>query len=93
MLSPVSTRLLMKWMTESNSPHRIGGMLPKGTVVAHKTGTSNTNAAGITAATNDAGHYHPPQRTPPHHRRLYHRRQIQRRYPPHNHFPDRPRRL
>jgi len=55
LLSPASTRLLLKWMTESNSPRRIGGMLPEGTVVAHKTGTSNTNASGITAATNDAG--------------------------------------
>jgi len=55
LLSPASTRLLLKWMTESNSPRRIGGMLPEGTTVAHKTGTSNTNAAGITAATNDAG--------------------------------------
>jgi beta-lactamase class A len=55
LLSPASTRLLLKWMTESSSPHRISGMLPEGTVVAHKTGSSNTNAAGITAATNDAG--------------------------------------
>jgi beta-lactamase class A len=30
-------------------------MLPEGTVVAHKTGTSNTNGDGVTAATNDAG--------------------------------------
>jgi len=55
LLSPASTQLLLKWMTGSTSPRRIGGMLPEGTVVAHKTGTSNTNAAGITAATNDAG--------------------------------------
>lgn len=34
---------------------RIKGQLPKGTEVAHKTGTSGTNDKGITAATNDAG--------------------------------------
>ena len=55
LLSPASTSLLLKWMTGSSSPHRISGMLPEGTVVAHKTGTSNTNAAGLTAATNDVG--------------------------------------
>jgi len=55
LLSKASTSLLLKWMTESTSPRRIGGMLPEGTVVAHKTGTSNTNADGVTAATNDVG--------------------------------------
>lgn len=55
LLSPASTQLLLQWMTESTSPRRIQGQLPAGTVVAHKTGTSNTNAAGITAATNDVG--------------------------------------
>lgn len=34
---------------------RIKGNLPAGTIVAHKTGTSDTNDKGITAATNDAG--------------------------------------
>lgn len=34
---------------------RIKGHLPAGTIVAHKTGTSDTNDMGITAATNDAG--------------------------------------
>ncbi len=34
---------------------RIKGHLPAGTIVAHKTGTSDTNDKGITAATNDAG--------------------------------------
>lgn len=55
LLSPASTQLLLQWMTGSTSPRRIQGLLPAGTVVAHKTGTSNTNAAGITAATNDVG--------------------------------------
>jgi beta-lactamase class A len=35
-------------------PNRLRGMLPKGTVVAHKTGTSGSRG-GITAATNDIG--------------------------------------
>lgn len=34
---------------------RLKGLLPTGTVVAHKTGSSDTNSAGITAATNDIG--------------------------------------
>ena len=34
---------------------RIKGLLPAGTVVAHKTGTSGVNDKGIAAATNDAG--------------------------------------
>jgi beta-lactamase class A len=33
---------------------RLKGLLPKGTVVAHKTGTSGTRD-GVTAATNDVG--------------------------------------
>lgn len=35
--------------------NRIKGELPKGTVVAHKTGWSGTNKDGITAAVNDIG--------------------------------------
>jgi beta-lactamase class A len=34
---------------------RLRGQLPEGTVVAHKTGWSGTNQAGITAAVNDIG--------------------------------------
>ena len=34
---------------------RIVHLLPFGTVVAHKTGTGNTNNSGITSATNDVG--------------------------------------
>ncbi len=34
---------------------RIKGQLPPGTIVAHKTGTSDTNKEGITAAVNDIG--------------------------------------
>ncbi|MFI5263156.1 MAG: class A beta-lactamase, subclass A2 [Candidatus Kapaibacterium sp.] len=55
-LSFESSDFLMKLMTESeNSPKRIRGLLPPETVVAHKSGTSNTNDAGVNAATNDAG--------------------------------------
>lgn len=55
-LSEGSSNFLIKLMTESaNSEKRIKGMLPKGTKVAHKTGTSDTNKEGITAATNDVG--------------------------------------
>ncbi|PQJ09689.1 hypothetical protein CJD36_017310 [Flavipsychrobacter stenotrophus] len=55
-LSPGSTQFLMKLMTESaNSDKRIKGLLPAGTIVAHKTGTSNTSTGGITAAVNDLG--------------------------------------
>jgi beta-lactamase class A/beta-lactamase class A VEB len=52
-----STRNLLIQTLEATStgPQRIKGQLPQGTVVAHKTGTSDTNEAGITAATNDAG--------------------------------------
>lgn len=35
--------------------NRIKGRLPAGTVVAHKTGTSDTNEEGVTAAINDIG--------------------------------------
>lgn len=47
---------LYKIMTEtSTGPHRLKGLLPPGTIVAHKTGTSPTNAAGLSPATNDVG--------------------------------------
>lgn len=54
-LSPEHDALLLKWMTESTpGPKRIKGLLPAGTMVAHKTGTSGTDS-GITRATNDVG--------------------------------------
>jgi beta-lactamase class A len=31
------------------------GQLPKGTIIAHKTGTSGSNKDGLTAAVNDIG--------------------------------------
>lgn len=54
-LSPASRALLLRDMTETGTGlKRLKGKLPPGTVVAHKTGTSNT-VNGITAATNDVG--------------------------------------
>ena len=54
-LSEARQALLLQWMTETTTgPKRIKGLLPDGTVVAHKTGTSRT-VNGITAATNDVG--------------------------------------
>ncbi|MCA1642182.1 MAG: class A beta-lactamase, partial [Acidobacteria bacterium] len=54
-LSEQSQALMLKVLTESvPGPKRLKGLLPKGTAVAHKTGTSGTRG-GTTAATNDIG--------------------------------------
>ena len=54
-LSEPSQALLLKYMTQSTpGAKRLKGLLPAGTIVAHKTGTSGT-ANGLTAATNDIG--------------------------------------
>jgi|SRR5579875_574665 len=54
-LSPGHTALLLHWMTVTGTgEHRLKGLLPANTVVAHKTGTSGRDH-GITHATNDAG--------------------------------------
>lgn len=54
-LSEQSQALLLKHLIESRpGANRLKGLLPTGTVVAHKTGTSGTQN-GITAATNDIG--------------------------------------
>jgi beta-lactamase class A len=54
-LSEPSQALLLKFLTDSTpGPKRLKGLLPEGTIVAHKTGTSGTRK-GITAATNDVG--------------------------------------
>jgi beta-lactamase class A len=56
MLSKTSTGFLWKILTEtSTGPNRIKGLLPAGTVVGHKTGSSPTNAEGLSPATNDVG--------------------------------------
>jgi beta-lactamase class A len=55
-LSKTSDDFLWKIMTETTTgPNRIKGLLPKDAVVAHKTGTSPTNAEGLSPATNDVG--------------------------------------
>jgi beta-lactamase class A len=54
-LSAPSRTFLLELMTQTAiGAHRIKGLLPSGTVVAHKTGTSGTNR-GLTRATNDVG--------------------------------------
>ncbi len=54
-LSESSQALLLQLMTETTTGlKRLKGLLPDGTVVAHKTGTSST-VNGVTAATNDVG--------------------------------------
>ena len=54
-LSPSSRKLLLSWMINSpTGPARIKGMLPPGTEVAHKTGSSGTRN-GLTRTTNDVG--------------------------------------
>jgi beta-lactamase class A len=56
-LSETSKAFLWKIMTAtSTAPKRIKGLLPAGTIVAHKSGTSATNTnTGVTPATNDMG--------------------------------------
>ena len=55
-LSKESNDFLLKIMTETETgPKRIKGLLPEGTIVAHKTGSSGKSDDGITAACNDAG--------------------------------------
>jgi beta-lactamase class A len=54
-LSEPGRGLLLKFMTQSKpGQNRLKGLLPAGTPVAHKTGTSGTDK-GVTAATNDIG--------------------------------------
>ena len=56
LLSKSSTDFLYEIMTEtSTGAKRLKGLLPSGTVVAHKTGTSGTSTEGLTPATNDVG--------------------------------------
>jgi beta-lactamase class A len=54
-LNPEHTSLLNEWMLEASSgPKRIKGLLPAGTPVAHKTGSSGVEW-GMIPATNDFG--------------------------------------
>ena len=56
LLSNSSYNFFWQTMKEtSTGVNRLKGLLPKGTVVAHKTGTSGTTDAGLTSATNDWG--------------------------------------
>jgi len=56
LLSKQSTEILWEKMVEtSTGPDRIKGLLPEGTIVGHKTGSSGTDNDGITAAYNDVG--------------------------------------
>ena len=55
-LSKSSSDFLLKIMTDTTTgPNRLKGMLPAGTSVAHKTGSSGTNDRKVTAAINDVG--------------------------------------
>jgi len=47
--------MLQTLLETSTGPMRLKGLLPEGTPVAHKTGSSGTNDEGITEATNDIG--------------------------------------
>ncbi|MEO6587918.1 MAG: class A beta-lactamase, subclass A2, partial [Pyrinomonadaceae bacterium] len=57
LLSKKSYKFIWKAMKDTTTgQNRLKGQLPKGTVVAHKTGTSGTNkTTGITSAVNDVG--------------------------------------
>lgn len=55
-LFPTSQAFLWQLLTAGpTGRQRLRAGVPAGTEVAHKTGTSGTTAAGLTAATNDAG--------------------------------------
>ena len=55
LLRKLNQPLLLQYMTQTvTGPRRLKGLLPPGTVVAHKTGTSGTHD-GMTPATNDIG--------------------------------------
>jgi beta-lactamase class A len=55
LLSKASTAQLIDSMKQTTTfPTRLKGLLPAGTVVAHKTGSTGT-VNGLTAATNDSG--------------------------------------
>lgn len=56
LLSKKSHDFLWQLMRETETgPRRIKGLLPKNTIVAHKTGTSGVNKKGMMAAVNDIG--------------------------------------
>jgi beta-lactamase class A len=56
MLSPENTKYLIKLMEETSTGNkRLKGLLPEKTVVAHRTGTSDRNKEGMSAAVVDVG--------------------------------------
>lgn len=56
LLSKKSYDFIWKVMRETETgADRLKGQLPKGTIVAHKTGSSGANKDGVTAAVNDIG--------------------------------------
>ena len=56
LLSKKSYDFIWKVMRETETGEgRLKGQLPKGTIVAHKTGSSGANKEGLTAAVNDIG--------------------------------------
>jgi beta-lactamase class A len=55
LLQPASTALVLDVMTRATTgPDRLKGLLPRGTVVAHKTGTGG-DTEGVNSCTNDVG--------------------------------------
>lgn len=61
LLSKRSTARLIKILKATTTfPARIKGLLPPGTIVAHKTGSTET-VNGLTAATNDSGIIYLPE--------------------------------
>lgn len=50
-----STFLWATMLGTTTGPKRLKGLLPSGVAVAHKTGTSDTDEAGVTGAVNDIG--------------------------------------
>ncbi|WP_052345936.1 serine hydrolase [Hymenobacter swuensis] len=55
-LSKASSKLLWQLLLDTSvGPQRLKGLLPAGTPVAHRTGTSATNAQGLSPALNDVG--------------------------------------
>ncbi|RZK28571.1 MAG: class A beta-lactamase [Hymenobacter sp.] len=55
-LSAASSHLLYTLLRATSvTPHRLKGLLPPGTPVAHRSGTSSPNAQGLSPATNDVG--------------------------------------
>lgn len=56
LLSKKSYDFIWQLMRETETgQHRIKGLLPENTIVAHKTGSSGANKEGLTAAVNDIG--------------------------------------